>query len=167
MIATAPKPRPIVAKTRMARPPTMAAARRVNSSRSSVLNSSKRVRPRSSSPASRLRADSRRLVVMGASSLAAEQDADDQAYARGDAHRGPRIGAHLRVELGADAAKVLARIAQRFLGAGAHFADARSGLVGRRRQQLLGVGDHGLEVVHQVAAGGLHALLGGFHAALP
>src|SRR6185436_11790369 len=160
MIATAPKPSPIAAKTRMARPPTMAAARRFSSSCSSVLNSSKRVRPRSRTPAMRLRADSRRLALMSGSSFPAKENADDQAYAGGDADCGPGIRAHLVVQLGARAAEMLARDAQRFLGTRAHFLDSWPGLVGRRAQQLLCVGDDGLEVVH-------HASLGGFHPVLP
>src|SRR5262245_58473948 len=167
MIATAPRAKPMATKTRMARPPTIAAARRASSWRSSTLKSSKRVRPRSRIPASRLRADSSSPGVMGDSSFAAQEDAEDQADAGADAHRGPRVRAHLAVDLGAGGLQVLARRGERCLGALAHFLHLRPGLVGSGAQELLGVGDHGFQVAHQVDLGGFPASLGGFHATLP
>src|SRR6188508_1393444 len=127
---------PSAASTSTARPPSSAVARCASSSRSSVPNSSKRVRPRSSSPATKLCADSIRPALMSAS-FASQQDADDQPDAGGDAERGVRMLAHPRLELVARAGEALAD----FLHALA---------VGARRDHLLGGGDHVAQLLHQL-----------------
>src|SRR5690242_15544280 len=134
---TAPpaKARPSAARRMAANAPTSVERTRAPSSRSSTPISARRLCARPAKPPSRAR--SGRMTRPGLA--AADQQADEQPHAGGDARGRPRVVAHLRVDIQAGVLDALARDAQRLFGAGADLFDALATLRRRRLQELLGV----------------------------